>query len=160
MTYSESKHEGISNLSLYIYIYSCRPASWSSGQRFRLLIMKSRVWFPALPWDFSLIGEDSHGDHGLGLRPLPVLHIHISPSTSSGQCNRASWGSQPRKSVKSQPQPGGETTKSMTDILWHWKKKKKKKKKKIHIVVTDWHFLYFMFSTNTNRLLPGWNEIH
>src|SRR5215510_4463499 len=33
------------------------------------------------------------------LRPLLLLHIHISPSTSSGQRNCASWASQPQKSV-------------------------------------------------------------
>ena len=31
-----------------------RPASWSSGQSFWLLITRSRVRFPALPWEFSL----------------------------------------------------------------------------------------------------------
>ena len=30
------------------------PASWSSGQSLWLLIMRSRVRFPALPWEFSL----------------------------------------------------------------------------------------------------------
>ena len=30
------------------------PASWSSGQSIWLLIMRSRVRFPALPWEFSL----------------------------------------------------------------------------------------------------------
>ena len=33
------------------------PASWSSGQNFWLLITRSRVRFPALPWGFSLWGE-------------------------------------------------------------------------------------------------------
>jgi len=28
--------------------------------------MKSRIRFPALPWEFSLNGEDSRGDHGPG----------------------------------------------------------------------------------------------
>ena len=42
------------------------PASRSSGQSFWLLITKSRVRFPALPWGFSLWGEDPRGDHGLG----------------------------------------------------------------------------------------------
>jgi hypothetical protein len=48
---------------------------------------------------FFLEGEDSHGDHGLGslielrFKPLLVLHIHISPSTPSGQRNCASWAS-------------------------------------------------------------------
>ena len=25
-----------------------------------------RVRFPVLPWEFFLVGEDPHGDHGLG----------------------------------------------------------------------------------------------
>ena len=33
------------------------PASWSSGQSPWLLIMRSRVRFPALPWEFSLKGK-------------------------------------------------------------------------------------------------------
>ena len=43
-----------------------RPASWSSGQGLWLLIMRSRVRFPVLPWEFFLAGKDSRGDHGLG----------------------------------------------------------------------------------------------
>ena len=43
-----------------------RPASWSSGQGLLLLIMRSRVRFPVLPWEFFLAGKDSRGDHGLG----------------------------------------------------------------------------------------------
>jgi hypothetical protein len=35
------------------------PASWSSGQSFWLLIMRSRVRFPVLPWEFFLEGEDT-----------------------------------------------------------------------------------------------------
>jgi hypothetical protein len=87
--------------------------------------MRSRVRFPVLPWEFFLEGGDSLGDHGLGslvelrLRPLLVLHIHISPSTSSGQRNCASWASQPQKSITLRPQPGGETTKSVRD-MWLW----------------------------------------
>jgi hypothetical protein len=52
--------------------------------------MRSRVRFPVLPWGFFLEGEGSHGDHGLGslvelrFMALLVLHIQISPSTSSG----------------------------------------------------------------------------
>ena len=33
------------------------PASWSSGQSLWLLIMRSRVRLPALPWVFSLKGK-------------------------------------------------------------------------------------------------------
>ena len=43
-----------------------RPASWSSGQGLCLLIMRSRVRFPVLPWEFFLAGKDSRGDHGMG----------------------------------------------------------------------------------------------
>ena len=45
----------------YCHTYSryflTRPASWSSGQSLWLLIMRSRVRFPALPWEFSLKGK-------------------------------------------------------------------------------------------------------
>jgi hypothetical protein len=41
------------------------PASWSSGQSFWLLIMRSRVRIPVLWWGFFLEGEDPLGDHGL-----------------------------------------------------------------------------------------------
>jgi hypothetical protein len=81
---------------------------------------------------FFLAGEDSHGDHGLGslvelrLKPLLVLHIHIAPSTSSGQCNCDSWMCQPQKSVTFRPQLGGETTKFIRDMWWHWGENKKK----------------------------------
>ena len=38
-------------------IFDMRPASWSSGQSLWLLIMRSRVRFPALQWEFSLKGK-------------------------------------------------------------------------------------------------------
>jgi hypothetical protein len=110
------------------YITFNRPASLSSGQSFRILIMRSRVRFPTLPWGFFLEGEYSHGDHSLSssvelkLRPLLVLYIHVSPPTSSEQHNCASWASQPQKSVTLRPQPGRETTKSVRDMWWHWGK--------------------------------------
>ena len=68
---------------LWIYKY-LRPASWSSGQSLWLLIMRSRVRFPALPCRIFLEGEDSRGDHGLGrlgLRPLLALHPPLSQLT-------------------------------------------------------------------------------
>jgi hypothetical protein len=72
------------------------------GQSFWLLIMRSRVRFPVLPWGFFLEGEDFHDDHGLG--SLVVLgfkapfctYFQISPPTSSGQRNCASWVSHPQ----------------------------------------------------------------
>jgi hypothetical protein len=57
------------------------PASWSSSQRFWLLIMRSRVRFPALPWRFFPIGENPHGDHGLGSQYNLGLRPHIRPVT-------------------------------------------------------------------------------
>jgi hypothetical protein len=48
-----------------------------------------------------------------------VPHIHISPSTSSGQCNCASLASHPQKSVTLRPQPGRETTMSIRDMWWY-----------------------------------------
>ena len=41
----------ISAVTLLCYTYTY-PASWSSGQSFWLLITRSRVRFPALPWRF------------------------------------------------------------------------------------------------------------
>jgi hypothetical protein len=73
-------------LMRFIFYATCitkRPTSLSSGQIFLLLIMRSRIQFPALPWGFFLEGEDSQGDHGLGssvvlrLWPLLVLHIYV-----------------------------------------------------------------------------------
>jgi hypothetical protein len=83
--------------------------------------MRSRVWFPVLPWGFFREGEDYHADHGLG--NLVELHTHISPSTSSGQRNCASWASQTQKSVTLRPQPGGKTIKSIRGMWWHWGEK-------------------------------------
>src|SRR5215475_8830304 len=79
---------------------------------------------------------DSYGKNGFGLRTFRVtnglqerikflnrgfnvLHIHISPSTSSAQRNCASWASQPQKSVTLRPQPGGETPKSEKKLPRH-----------------------------------------
>jgi hypothetical protein len=55
-------------LKIYFTLFTIlkRPASWSSGLSLWLLIMRSRVRFPVLPWGFFLEGEYSHGDHGLG----------------------------------------------------------------------------------------------
>jgi hypothetical protein len=99
---------------LYVHFHFIfRPASWSSCQSFWLLIMRSRVRFSVLPWGVFLEVEDFHGDHGLGslveltLRPLLVLHIYISQSTSSGQRNCASRAFQPQKSLTFRPQPAG-----------------------------------------------------
>jgi hypothetical protein len=98
------------------------PASWSSGQRFLLLIMRSRVRLPVMSFWFFLEVEYPHSGHGLGslvelrfkvppgtsypyitIHSISIyhhpLHIHISPSTSSGQRNFASWASQPQESV-------------------------------------------------------------
>ena len=46
---------------------------------------------------------------------------YISPLTQSGQRNCASWASQPQRSVTLPPQPGGGTTKVLTNMWWHLK---------------------------------------
>jgi hypothetical protein len=56
------------------------PASRSSDQSFWLLIMRSRVRFPVLPWGFFLEGEDPRGDHGLG--SLVELRFKAPPGIS------------------------------------------------------------------------------
>jgi len=83
-----------------------------------LLIVRSRVRFPALPWEFSLKGRIPAVTmlwvswYNLGLRALLALHPSISPLTSSGQRNCASWVSQTRKSVTLLSWTGGRTAKS------------------------------------------------
>ena len=55
-----SKNSPILDFSIHkIYLIKLpvRPASWSSGQSLWLLIMRSRVRFPVLPWEFSLKGR-------------------------------------------------------------------------------------------------------
>jgi hypothetical protein len=58
-------------MSIYIYIYD-QPRG--------LLVMRSRVRFPVLPWGFFLEGQDSHGDHDLG--SLVELGFKAPPGTS------------------------------------------------------------------------------
>jgi hypothetical protein len=54
---------------------------WNFSNSFRLLIMRSRVRFPVLPWVFNFPeGEDSHGDHGVG--SLAELQFKLPPGTS------------------------------------------------------------------------------
>jgi hypothetical protein len=94
-----------------------------------LVVRVSDYW----SWGTGFDSRFCHGDFSLKRKipmatmvwviwPLLVLHIHISPSTSSGQRNCASWASHSQKSVTLRPQPGGETTKSIRDMWWHWKK--------------------------------------
>jgi hypothetical protein len=103
--------------------YSNLYNTYANDQPSGLVVRVSDYWL----WS---PGFDSNGNHGLGslvelrLRPLLVLNIHISPSTSSGQRNCVSWASQFQKSVTLRPQPGGESTKSIRDMWWHWKKEK------------------------------------
>jgi len=66
----------------YIYLFILTPTSWSSGQSLCLLIMRSRVRFLVLPWEFSLKGGgDSRGDHGLGR--LVEFRFKGPPGTTS-----------------------------------------------------------------------------
>ena len=103
------------------------PASWSSGQSFWLLITRSRVRFPALPWEFSLKGKIPRSEHGLGRlvefmfkAPPSTTSSSITTHTPSGQRNCASWASQPQKSGTLLQYPGGRTTKSTKDMWRHW----------------------------------------
>jgi hypothetical protein len=88
--------------------------------------MRSRGRFQVLPWGFFLEGEDPLGDHGLG--SLVESRFKAPPGTSYsyiithliGTSNCASWASQPQKSFTLRPQPGGDTTKSIRDMWWHW----------------------------------------
>jgi hypothetical protein len=63
-----------------------------------LLSMRSRVRFPVLPWEFSLTGEDTHSDRGLGsqsnlgLRSFLVLHAHTYHSHHHRGNVTASYG--------------------------------------------------------------------
>jgi hypothetical protein len=47
-----------SSFFLQFYFSVLRPSSWSSGQSVWLLIVRSRVWLPVLPWGFFLEEED------------------------------------------------------------------------------------------------------
>ena len=131
MCFVSTAKEGIVQVFEYLFL-DLWPASWSSGQSLWLLIMRSRVRFPALPWVFSLKGKipgstvgiflegkDSHGDHGLGRlvecrfkAPPGTTSFSITTHTPSGQRNCASWASQPRKSVTLLLCARGRTTKS------------------------------------------------
>ena len=62
-------------------MWKMRPASWSSDQSLCLLIMRSRVRFPVLPWEFSLKGRiPAVTMVWVGLRALLALHPPISHS--------------------------------------------------------------------------------
>src|SRR5215468_929468 len=92
--------------------------------------MRSRVRFPVLLCGFFLEGKDSHDDHGLGslvelrfkarFKAPPSTSYSLSPSTSLGQRNCASWASQHQKSVTLRPQLGGVITESIRDMWWYW----------------------------------------
>jgi len=47
----------LAKIKLQYLQFNSRPASWSSGQSLWLLIMRYRVRFPALPWEFFLKGR-------------------------------------------------------------------------------------------------------
>jgi hypothetical protein len=138
-----------------------RPALWSSGQSLWLLLMRSWVQILVVPWGFFLEGEDLHGDHGLGslvklrFNTPPGTYNHTSPSTSLGQRNCALWASQPQKSITFRPQPGGETTKSIRDMWWHWPKKTMDFKQKLQgfsyrgVIQTYWITVLCLLSTKS-----------
>jgi hypothetical protein len=103
------------------------PASWSSDQSLWLLIIRSgfdsRFYHgnfplgggsPWWPWFGYLVGL------GLGrLRNPLAFHLHISPLTSSGRRNRASWASQPQKSVTLRHSQRA-VHEVHENMWWHW----------------------------------------
>ena len=70
------------------------------------------------------------------LRAILALRPPISPLTSSGQRNRASWASQPQKSVTLLPCPGREDHEVHKDMWGNRKKKKLFKKLVLRKIVT------------------------
>ena len=99
------------------------PASWSSGQGLWLLIMRSRVRFPVLPWEFFLVGKIPVVTmvwvvSRFRLKAPPGISSScISPLTSSEQRSRASRASQPQKSATLSPQPGGKPRSSSKHVV-------------------------------------------
>ena len=100
----------------------------------QLLIMRSRVRFPALPWEFFLVGKIPTVTMVWVVSRLRLkgpswylIFIYISPLSSMGQRSRTSWAHQPQKSATLSPQPGGKTTKFIRTgggiryryIKWH-----------------------------------------
>jgi hypothetical protein len=86
--------------------------------------MRSRVRFPVLPWGFFLEGKDSHADHGLG--SWVEFRFKAPPSTSYSYITIHLIGTTylrlmgvPTSEV-CYIQPGGETTKFIRDMWWHW----------------------------------------
>ena len=114
---SDPRGEKLQKKMILTSIFCGWPASWSSGQGLWLLIMRSRFRFPVLPWEFFLAGKDSVVTmvwvvSRFTLKdPSVISSSCISPLTSSGQCSRASWASQPQKSATLSPQSGGKPRK-------------------------------------------------
>ena len=111
-------------LKTYVFQYDHLVAQWSEP-----LTTNHEVpgLIPGSTMGIFLEGEDSGGDHGLGRlvefrfkAPPGTTSSSITTHTPSGQCNCASWASQPQKLVTLLPCPGGRTTKSTKDMWWHW----------------------------------------
>jgi hypothetical protein len=81
--------------------------------------MRFRVRFPVLLWGFLLEGEDPHGDHG----PDSLVEFRFKAPSGTSYSYITIHLIGPQKSVTLRPQPGGETTKSIRDMRWHWDKK-------------------------------------
>ena len=52
INYRFQRYVPVSQVAVSFIHFSRRPASWSSGQSFWLLITRSCFRFPPLPWDF------------------------------------------------------------------------------------------------------------
>jgi hypothetical protein len=75
----------LDNETLIIIIIIIITSLLVFGQNFWLLIMRSRIRFPVLPWGFFLEGEDSHDVYGLG--SLVELGFKTPPCTSYSYIN-------------------------------------------------------------------------
>jgi hypothetical protein len=89
--------------------------------------MRSQVQFQVLPWGFSLEGEHSHGNHGIG--SLVELRFKAPPGTSYSYITIHLIGtaSQLQKSVTLRPQPGQQTTKSARDMWWRERERERER---------------------------------
>jgi hypothetical protein len=119
--------------------------------------MRSRVRFPFLPWEFSLVGEDPHSDNGLGslqnlgLRPLLVLHAHILVYHHSHHRGNvtAPYG---RPNLRSRLHFGhnqeGGGHKVYMDMWWHWRGRERERERENFVLYMNIksNFMLFLFS--------------
>ena len=96
--------------SNYSIILSAKPGGWAGALSIIRRHFSGKLF--SCKYFFTL-GAKTSRIHSIKHCPVTqaLLHPLISQLTSSGQCNHASWASQPQKSVTLLPCPGGKTTK-------------------------------------------------